>query len=171
MMRILTPKGILVEVLKAEPFVETRVQFNGDEVRLCQIAKDKNQMSGLYFTLASSDSGIGFLNQNNSLIGNLKLEKVEEIMHELLTKGYADLSVLEYQPAPEQDKLTVFDAGESLPYYVDKTIGSTVYAPASADMLLGGNVPFSMGMGMASGRDVFAEEEPVGADDEEDEIR
>lgn len=35
MMRILTPKGILVEVVKVELFVEARVQFNGDEVRLC----------------------------------------------------------------------------------------------------------------------------------------
>lgn len=167
MMRIVTPKGILVEVLKAEPFVEARVQFNGDEVRLCQVAKDKTQVSGLYFTLASSDSGIGFLNQSNSMIGNLKLKKAEEIMHDLLTQGYADLSALEYQPAPEQDKLTVFDAGESLPYYVDTTIGSTVYAPASADMPLGGNMPFSMGTGMASGRNVFGEEETDEDKDEE----
>lgn len=124
-------------------------------------------MSGLYFTGASSNSGMGFLNQSNFVIGNLKLEKAEEIMNDLLTQGYVDLSVLKFQPAPEQDKLTVFDAGESLPYFVDTTIGSNVYAPASAELPLGGNAPFSMGMGMASARDVFGNDEPVEADDED----
>lgn len=157
MMRILTPEKTLIEVTKAEAFAEARVQFNGSEVRLCQIAKDTKQISGICFT-TSTENGLGFLNQNNLIIGNLKSEQAEKMMNDLLTEGYANLSGFEYQPQPHQKKLPVFDNGETLPYYIDNSINNVVYAPARTDTPLGGNGPFSMGTGMVGFNDVVQED-------------
>lgn len=152
-MRILTPTKKVVEITKVEPFTEARIQFNGKEARLCQITKNKELVSGLYFSL--SDNSMGMFASRDLVLGNLKREKADEIMQELLTQGYADLSDIKYQENVEQDKLYVFDNGETLPYYVDDNLGAISYSPAREDMPVGGNAPFSMGTGIATGKNTM----------------
>lgn len=118
MIKILTPTGSLIEVAKVEPIVEERVQFNGSEVRLCQIAKDSKQnITGLYITSETDDSV--FCASTNILVANLKPSLAEEIMQKLLSDGYYDFSALDYQAEPAGLKDYVYDTGVSKPYHLE----------------------------------------------------
>ncbi len=118
MMKILTPTGSLIEVAKVEPIVEERVQFNGSEVRLCQIAKDSKQnITGLYITSETDDSV--FCASTSILVANLKPSVAEEIMQRLLSDGYYDFSALDYQAKPAGIKDYVYNAGASKPYHLE----------------------------------------------------
>lgn len=118
MMKILTPTGSLIEVAKVEPIVEKRVQFNGSEVRLCQVAKDSKQnITGLYITSEIDDSV--FCASTNILVANLKPSLAEEIMQKLLSDGYYDFSALDYQAEPAGLNDYVYDTGVSKPYHLD----------------------------------------------------
>lgn len=118
MMKILTPTGSLIEVAKVEPIVEKRVQFNGSEVRLCQVAKDSKQnITGLYITSEADDSV--FCASTNILVANLKPSLAEEIMQKLLSDGYYDFSALDYQAEPAGLKDYVYDTGVSKPYHLE----------------------------------------------------
>lgn len=128
MIKILTPTGSLIEVAKVEPIVEERVQFNGSEVRLCQIAKDSKQnITGLYITSETDDSV--FCASTNILVANLKPSLAEEIMQKLLSDGYYDFSALDYQAEPAGIKDYVYDTGVSKPYYVEG-LPLHMYSPA-----------------------------------------
>lgn len=118
MIKILTPTGSLIEVAKVEPIVEKRVQFNGSEVRLCQIAKDSKQnITGLYITSDVDDSV--FCESTNILVANLKPSLAEEILQKLLSDGYYDFSALDYQAKPAGIKDYVYDTGASKPYHLE----------------------------------------------------
>lgn len=118
MIKILTPTGSLIEVAKVEPIVEKRVQFNGSEVRLCQIAKDSKQnITGLYITSDVNDSV--FCESTNILVANLKPSLAEEILQKLLSDGYYDFSALDYQAEPAGIKDYVYDTGASKPYHLE----------------------------------------------------
>ena len=118
MMKILTPTGSLIEVAKVEPIVEERVQFNGSEVRLCQVAKDSKQnITGLYITSEADDSV--FCASTSILVANLKPSLAEEIMQKLLSDGYYDFSALDYQAKPAGIKDYVYNAGASKPYHLE----------------------------------------------------
>lgn len=118
MMKILTPTGSLIEVAKVEPIVEERVQFNGSEVRLCQVAKDSKQnITGLYITSEADDSV--FCASTSILVANLKPSLAEEIMQKLLSGGYYDFSALDYQAKPAGIKDYVYNAGVSKPYHLE----------------------------------------------------
>lgn len=118
MIKILTPTGSLIEVAKVEPIVEKRVQFNGSEVRLCQIAKDSKQnITGLYITSDVDDSV--FCESTNILVANLKPSLAEEILQKLLSDGYYDFSALDYQAEPAGIKDYVYDTGASKPYHLE----------------------------------------------------
>lgn len=118
MMKILTPTGSLIEVAKVEPIVEERVQFNGSEVRLCQVAKDSKQnITGLYITSEADDSV--FCASTSILVANLKPSLAEEIMQKLLSDGYYDFSALDYQAKPAGIKDYVYNAGVSKPYHLE----------------------------------------------------
>ena len=128
MMKILTPTGSLIEVAKVEPIVEKRVQFNGSEVRLCQVAKDSKQnITGLYITSEADDSV--FCASTNILVANLKPSLAKEIMQKLLSDGYYDFSALDYQAEPAGLKDYVYDTGVSKPYYVEG-LPLHMYSPA-----------------------------------------
>ena len=120
------------------------MHFNGDDIRLCQVAKDKAQaVKGVYLT--KSIDGFGMASEN-IFIGNLKSEKVKEIMNELLTQGYVDLSALQYQPPATGEKLFDFDDGQTLPYYVDEPMYIMKYSPNSLHSTF--SDPFTFGPGM-----------------------
>lgn len=118
MIKILTPTGSLIEVAKVEPIVEERVQFNGSEVRLCQIAKDlKQNITGLYLSGVADDSV--FCPSTNILVANLKPSLTEEILQNLLSDGYYDFSALDYQLKPTGLGNYVYDTGASKPYHLE----------------------------------------------------
>lgn len=118
MMNIITPTGSLIEITKVEPIVEKRVQFNGSEVRLCQIAKDlKQNITGLYLSGVADDSV--FCPSTNILVANLKPSLTEEILQNLLSDGYYDFSALDYQLKPTGLGNYVYDTGASKPYHLE----------------------------------------------------
>ena len=162
-MRVLTPKGKILKIGKAEQVVEARVHFNGDDIRLCQVAKDKAQsVNGVYLT--KSIDGFGMASEN-IFIGNLKSEKVKEIMNELLTQGYVDLSALQYQPPATGEKLFDFDDGQTLPYYVDEPMYIMKYSPNSLHSPF--SDPFTFGQGISGINDSDNNEEEFCDEDEE----
>lgn len=117
-MNIITPTGSLIEVTKVEPIVEKRVQFNGSEIRLCQIAKDSKQnITGLYLS-GVADASV-FCPSTNILVANLKPSLAEEILQNLLSDGYYDFSALDYQLKPTGLGNYVYDTGASKPYHLE----------------------------------------------------
>lgn len=132
MMNIITPTGSLIEITKVEPIVEKRVQFNGSEVRLCQIAKDSKQnITGLYITTEADDSV--FCASTNILVANLKPSLAEEILQKLLSGGYYDFSALDYQLKPTGLGNFVYDEGASKPYHLEGLLLNTCSPAMSFD--------------------------------------
>lgn len=118
MMRIITPKGELRKVKRVVAVCEMRNQFNGRMDRKIEIANDMSyNPTGVCLELDVRDTGFVACGQE-VFIGNLKTEKVQEILRKLLKEGYFDFSELEYQKA-DLYKETVFDEGKSKPYTSD----------------------------------------------------
>lgn len=122
MMRIITPKGDLRNIKRAVAVCEMRNQFNGRMDRKIEIANDMSyNPTGVCLELDVRDTGFVACGQE-VFIGNLKTEKVQEILRKLLKEGYFDFSELEYQKENMVEK-TTFDAGKSKPYASDYVIG------------------------------------------------
>lgn len=115
--------GSIVKVAKAEPITETCDFFNGTIQRRTAVAKDMEQaVSGVLFFIDQSGVTAGGFDLGscftNVLVGNLKREVVEEILDSMLWNGYADICGYSYQKEHQCICRTVFDNGESDPYYV-----------------------------------------------------
>lgn len=119
MMRVMTPNGMLRSVEKAVPMCEVRIDFNGRS-RRCVEPVDAFGAEPTAISLELQHSP--FEGTNELFIGNLKPERVTEILRKLLADGYFDFSAMEYQKAKGLDK-TVLDGGGSLPYTSDFTFG------------------------------------------------
>lgn len=122
MTRILTPKGELREIEKAVPVCEMRARFNERQVRIAEPAKNMKAMPtavALKFRASQFPAAFGEMN-GELFVGNLKPEKVLEIMRELLEEGYYDFSSMSYQKECGWEK-TVLDDGVSEPYMSDYT--------------------------------------------------
>lgn len=145
MMKVLTPNGILLRVAGVLPVVEKRVSFNGSEVRLCQIAKDKYQTAtGLYLTTDAEEPCTDIV--ENILIGNLKPVVVNDIMHCLLEKGYYDFSQFDYQEKVGVFENYTFDEGVSKPYHVEGCLLSMYYPTGSCSLPVAGIFPNASGV-------------------------
>lgn len=118
MMRIITPKGELRKVKRVVAVCEMRNQFNGRMDRKIEIANDLSyKPTGL--CLKFDTEGTNFRMYGQELyIGNLKTEKVQEILRKLVKEGYFDFSEMEYQKMDMVEN-TVFDEGKSKPYTSD----------------------------------------------------
>lgn len=118
-MKILSPRGNLLTVERVARVCEKRIDFNGEYRDLLELAKNsKVPANGLAFKV-TSDS-VGMCVPPEIYVGNLKSEKVEEILNALLEQGYYDFTVLEFQTTKQEKKL-VIDGGESLPFSSDIT--------------------------------------------------
>lgn len=124
MMRILTPKGVLREAVKAVPVCEARIVFNGKTKRAVEAAKDMDS-EPTALSLIFEQNAIPFVPrlEPELFIGNLKPEAVKEIMQKLLSDGSYDFSGLNYQKAETIEK-TVFDKGATAPYTTDYMSGA-----------------------------------------------
>lgn len=112
-MRIITAKGRLFEVSKVEPLIEKSEVFNGSIHINREVANNtKAKSTGLRFYADKSVDGL-----QNFTVGNIPVEKVQEIQHILLEKGYYDFSAMEYQPDMRLFIKTKIDGGVSLPYF------------------------------------------------------
>lgn len=121
MMRIITPKGDLRNIKRAVAVCEIRNQFNGRMDRKIEIANDMSyNPTGVCLEFAVRDTV--FTTYNKELfVGNLKTEKVQEILRKLVKEGYFDFSELEYQKVDLFEQ-TVFDEGKSNAYTSDHVI-------------------------------------------------
>lgn len=121
MMRIITPKGELRKIKRAVAVCELRNQFNGHFDRTIEIANDMSyNPTGLCLEFDVMDNGFAACDKE-VLIGNLKTEKVQEILRKLLKEGCFDFSELEYQKVDLFEQ-TVFDEGKSNAYTSDHVI-------------------------------------------------
>lgn len=124
MMRVMTPKGVLREVKKAEPVCEVRFELNGVKRRFAETAGSmESEPTALRLILQDVKNVIFGMRECELFIGNLKPEKVLEIQRKLLAEGYYDFSGLGYQKVTVVDD-TVFDKGVSAPYTSDYTAGT-----------------------------------------------
>lgn len=120
MVQIMTPKGVLLEVVNAVPVCEVRLEFNGCNRRLVEAAKGLGTEPTAIAMKYNRRSRNGADDGTDELfVGNLKPEVVRETMRKLLEDGYFDFSSMGYQNPVEEVKDTVFDNGESLPYTTD----------------------------------------------------
>ena len=126
MMRIITPQGVLQEVVKVVPICEKRLNFNGKYVRMVEPANGIGVLpTALELQFESRKPNDMYMNTVNLFVGNLKPGTVREIQKKLLSDGYFDFSELKYQ----RKKMvldTTFDNGESEPYTSDYTLGTSV---------------------------------------------
>ena len=94
--------GAVREIKKAEPIVEKRFTFNGDTLRMVAKANSsKEDITGILFKLKDGrddDISVFAVNEDAVLVGNLQYSEVQRILDMLLTKGYVDISVYDYQP-------------------------------------------------------------------------
>ena len=132
MLHVLTPKGVLREVVKSEPVCEARVKFNGGVKRVVEVAEGMDSKPTALNILFRHTEGqfLGMCCGNELFIGNLKPEKVSEIQGKLLSEGFYDFSRLHYQKAFIVDK-TVFDEGVSDPYTSSYTAGAQMLVPCA----------------------------------------
>lgn len=105
--------GAVREIKKAEPIVEKRFTFNGDTLRMVAKANSsKEDITGILFKLKDGrddDISVFAVNEDAVLVGNLQYSEVQRILDMLLTKGYVDISVYDYQPKTSIIADTVFD--------------------------------------------------------------
>lgn len=117
-MKIISPRGNLLTVERVARVCEKRIDFNGEHRDLLEVAQNaKVPANGLAFKITFN--GIGLV-PPELYVGNLKPEKVEEILNALLVQGYYDFSGMEFQTTKYERKL-VIDGGESLPFSSDIT--------------------------------------------------
>lgn len=118
-MKILSPRGNLLSVERVARVCEKRIDFNGEHRDLFEVAKNsKVNANGLAFKVITE--AMGMCIPPEIYIGNLKSEKVEEILNALLMQGYYDFSGMDFQTTKYERKL-VIDGGESLPFSSDIT--------------------------------------------------
>lgn len=119
-LKILSPKGNLLKIDKVARVAEKHFEFNGNERNLFEVAKNsKVPANGLAFEIVSKTSEPFF--PQEIYVGNLKPEKVEEILNALLVQGYYDFTKLEFQTV-KLEKDVVIDGGDSLPFSTDITV-------------------------------------------------
>lgn len=116
MIRIINPVGKLQYVDQVQPLCEKQVMFNGSRIIIMARAKDwsvEPTALALHITEGGRIEHPGFSDELQ--IGNLKPEKVLEIVHALGEKGYYDFSTLNYQNAKKYDQV-VWDNGKGNAY-------------------------------------------------------
>lgn len=116
-MKIISPRGNLLRVERVARVCEKRIDFNGEHRDLLEVAKNsKVPANGLAFKVITE--AMGMCLPPEIYVGNLKPEKVEEILNALLVQGYYDFSGMDFQTTKHERKL-VIDGGESLPFSSD----------------------------------------------------
>lgn len=118
-MRLRDYSGAVKNVASVVPAIEERRVFNGTNRRMiepCRTASVKP--NALVFSFADDNIGRGFSPNpiQKLLIGNLTPETANEIINNLLTTGYADISGLKYQKEKVNYNDYVVDGGESGAY-------------------------------------------------------
>lgn len=116
MIRIISPVGKLQYVDQVQPLCEKQVMFNGRRIIIMERAKDWS-VEPTALALHIADAGRieqPFLSEELQ-IGNLKPEKVLDIVRSLGEKEYYDFSTLNYQNAKKYDQV-IWDNGESDAY-------------------------------------------------------
>lgn len=114
-MRICTPRGNVVKVVRMNVLAEEIDEFNGTRTYRGLVAKDMSvKPTGLEFLIDDSDC----FSRRRIQIGNLPFEKVVEIQRSLLKDGYYDFSGMKYQRVTLYDVSKIkIDNGVSLPYF------------------------------------------------------
>lgn len=116
MIRIINPAGKLQYVNQVQPVCEKQIMFNGRRIVIMEPAKDLSvEATALALRIAETSQTEQPFFSEELQIGNLKPEKVLEIVHVLGEKGYYDFSTLNYQNAKEYNQV-VWDNGESDAY-------------------------------------------------------
>lgn len=119
-MKIISPRGNLLSVERVARVCEKRMEFNGERRDLFEVAKSAQiPVNGLAFRV-KSELNTGLCIPSEIYVGNLKPEKVEEILYTLLEKGYFDFSEMGFQTTKYERKI-VIDGGASLPFSSDIT--------------------------------------------------
>ena len=107
--------GAVREIKKAEPMVEKRFEFNGNSYRMIAKANsNKEDITGVMFKFNNDrddNMSVFAVNEENVFVGNLQYDEVQKILDSLLIKGYADMSVYDYQSKISAIVDTVFDEG------------------------------------------------------------
>ena len=81
--------------------VEKRFEFNGNSYRMIAKANsNKEDITGVMFKFNNDrddNMSVFAVNEENVFVGNLQYDEVQKILDSLLIKGYADMSVYDYQ--------------------------------------------------------------------------
>lgn len=120
-MRIISPRGRILSVIKVTPFAERVDAFNGRSNICTETATDMSiNPTGLRFELAGEKN---VFSDAAMYIGNFTPEKVCEIQRALLQEGIYDFSSMKYQKNIAGQNV-VIDAGVSLPYFTENELFS-----------------------------------------------
>lgn len=125
-MRILTPRGRVVNVIKVIPYAEVQSEINGDKRNRAEAASDLSvNPTGLKIFLKREIEAFA---ATSIYVGNLPTEKVKEVISSLLTDEYYDLSQFKYQDIKIDNSVLMFenlditvDGGKSNPYFIETT--------------------------------------------------
>lgn len=121
MLRVLSPLGNLAEVRGAVPVAEKEIVFNGRKKRFFEKAQGFAQKpTGIVFYLRRPSGYPMMVSETHLYVGNMRPEKVQSLMREILERGYCDLSTMEYQPSKRGND-QVIDGGESPAYSSETT--------------------------------------------------
>lgn len=80
---------------------------------------NKEDITGVMFKFNNDrddNMSVFAVNEENVFVGNLQYDEVQKILDSLLIKGYADMSVYDYQSKISAIVDTVFDEGMTKPY-------------------------------------------------------
>ena len=111
-MRVLMPNGAAMSIERAIAVSETRLAFNGRNVRLCEQASDMAYANAVAFFSEAS----GMATSGAILLGNLENGFVRGVLASLVQHDFVDLSGLKLQKAQLPASCYVFDNGASDAY-------------------------------------------------------
>ena len=146
--------------------VEKRFEFNGNSYRMIAKANsNKEDITGVMFKFNNDrddNMSVFAVNEENVFVGNLQYDEVQKILDSLLIKGYADMSVYDYQSKISAIADTVFDEGMTKPYCL-----SGFLATANMDMQGFGN-NFCMSSAFGLGAPAYSSNSPFESHNTED---
>ena len=115
-MRVKTNTGIC-KIKSISLYAELRYFFNHKNFRNVDLVMDINDANFILFQVEDMSEGKDFV------VGNLHNLTVGEIVDDLTSQGYCDLTRLSFQPRGTCLENTIFDAGATRPYMLSSSDG------------------------------------------------
>lgn len=119
-MRVISPRGELINVTRVTAMSEIDVMLNGKVRTIMEACEDGKRTTATGLLMQIADNRAESIFANNIYIGNLEPSKLKEVMEGLLTRDFFDLTVLgaEFKNTPFNNRI-----GSGYPVFWCRNVG------------------------------------------------